>query len=227
MSNRIFKLAIDGPSGVGKSTTANTLAERLEFVRIDSGTLYRALTHILLKEYKDINTQILLKNEQQINNFEFTISTTKILYDNENIKPMLKTAIIDKNVSIVAKQYFVREKIKKMQYKLINDLEKDGCEGIIIDGRDIGTVILPDADLKVYLTANAKVRAQRRWKENGEGEYEKVYCDMIRRDKEDIEREHGPLRKAEDAVEVDNSEMSFEEQIEVIYKLVTERIGNK
>ncbi|KAM0673372.1 hypothetical protein GVAV_003061 [Gurleya vavrai] len=96
--------------------------------------------------------------------------------------------------------------------------------GIIIDGRDIGTIILPNANLKIFLTASEEIRAKRRWEENGKiDDYEKILTDMKRRDYEDINREHGPLKKAEDAIIVDNSNLSFEEQVDIIYNYVLER----
>ncbi|KAM0685647.1 hypothetical protein COBT_003139 [Conglomerata obtusa] len=214
-----FQIAIDGPSGVGKSSTAQALAKKLNFTRIDSGTLYRALTYIILKKQPVITDEYMLQNTEYICNLSFDVCADRIVHDGLDIKKYLRHRDVDLFVSVVARQPFVREKIRVMQNAL---MESHG--GVIIDGRDIGTVIMPDADVKVFLTAREDVRAQRRWIENNKvDEYEKVLNDMRRRDFEDINREFGPLKKAEDAVVVDNSDIGFDEQVEIIFKLVKEK----
>lgn len=219
-----FQIAIDGPSGVGKSTTASKLAARLNFTRIDSGTLYRALTYILLDRYKYLDRELILAEESAISQTAFKMAGDAIIYNGENIKPHLREAQIDRLVSVVARVPYVREKIKNMQHALINAINS----GVIIDGRDIGTVILPRADLKIFLTAKEEIRAQRRWVELGRrGSYEDLYNDMVRRDYEDINRKVGPLKQADDAVIVDNSDLTLDGQVDLIYNMAMERINKR
>ncbi|KAM0677320.1 hypothetical protein BDAP_002183 [Binucleata daphniae] len=216
LSQKTFQIAIDGPSGVGKSSTAEALSAKLNFVRIDSGMLYRALTYILLQKHNEITENLLNSLKDEIMKIKFEVYTDRIIYDEINIKPFLRQKDVEMNVSLVAKQSYVRKRIREIQNILIKDLKN-----IIIDVRDIGTIILPNADLKIYLTASDEIRARRRWLENGKTEkYEKVLDDMRKRDYDDINREHGPLKKAEDAIEIDNSNITFEEGVDKIYNLV-------
>lgn len=228
INRKIFQLAIDGPSGVGKSSTASLLAENLKFIRIDSGTLYRAITFIILEIYGKLDAEIMELHKAEISALEFAMNKDGIYYNGQNIKPHLKKSQIDKHVTIVARYPYVREKIKAIQHITIDNMDRCEFGGVIIDGRDIGTVILPDADLKIFLTAKEDIRALRRWNELGrKGAYEDILSDMKRRDYEDIHREIGPLKQAKDAIVVDNTEMNLEQQVDEIERLVYQKMGNK
>ncbi|EJW04510.1 cytidylate kinase [Edhazardia aedis USNM 41457] len=246
-----IKVAIDGPSGVGKSSTSQKLSEMLGFERLDSGKIYRSITYALLlkmnkfkkqpeKLNKTITEEYIRENEMFIRNFsvdnpvgtfnmhysEYNKSVDKYVKRKMEIScDELKQYFVEKNVSIVAKIDIVRTRVSKLQHEIINSAKN----GIIVDGRDIGTVIMPDAHVKIFLTASPDVRAKRRFDEilqeqkTTDINYEKVLEDIKTRDYNDINRKIGPLLKAKDAIEIDCSYMTFNEQVQKIYDAVVEQ----
>jgi cytidylate kinase len=216
-----YSIAIDGPAASGKSSTAEDLAKELDFQRIDSGSLYRAVTYLVLKEFGAQNLDI--QNEKVkkfIKNLNISQRQAKTFSNEIDISEYLHKPEIDSNVGKVAKESYVREKMKKIQQEAI----KYATNGIVIDGRDIGTVIIPDAFLKVFITAKDTTRALRRSNQTGQS-YEEVLADLRKRDHEDITRQHGPLKKADDAVVIENDNITKREAVEMIVKIFNEKIN--
>ena len=228
-SNKRLTIAIDGHSSCGKSTVAKSLAKQLNYTYIDSGAMYRAVTlycmrHDLIKD-GEVNASELKSKFREIKiHFTFDENTQKYLtwLNNQLIEDEIRTIQVSDNVSIVSKIGFVREQLVAMQ----QEMGKQG--GIVMDGRDIGTVVFPQADLKIFMTASVEVRANRRYKElldNGDTvTYKEVADNIQKRDQLDENREISPLRKADDAITIDNSNLTREEQLEKILNLVNERI---
>lgn len=217
-----FNIAIDGPSAAGKSTIADILAERLGYNHLDTGAMYRAVA------YKALKDNISLEDEEKIvkmihgMNLKMNVDGTVIL-DDDDISEEIRTPEISMGASNVSKLEGCRKALVEMQQKI--------CEegGYILDGRDIGTVVLADAPVKIYLVATAEARAERRLKqnlENGiESDYETILQDIIKRDYQDTHREHSPLRKADDAVEIDTSKMTIEEVVQAVLEVIKEKVG--
>ena len=213
-----WQIAIDGPAASGKSTISKLLANKLGFQYLDTGAMYRAVT------LKALNSKINLENEEE---YSFLENTTiefidnKIHLDGVDVSKEIRTLEVTNNASLVAKFGYVRSRLVAMQQKLAES------QNIIVDGRDIGTVVLPKANLKIFLTASVRVRAIRRMKENETRgiilNLEETEKDIEVRDYKDSHREIGPLTQADDAVLVDTSDLSVEEVIETITRLVFER----
>ena len=222
-----YKIAIDGPSGTGKSTTAKSLAKKLSFIYIDTGAMYRAIGLYCYKNNINLEDEKLVKkNLKDIDiDLVYKDGVQEILLNGENVSKEIRENHISKCASIVSAYKDVRTKLVAMQ----RDLAKKNS--IIMDGRDIGTVVLPDADLKIYLVANDEVRAERRYKEliekGQDVTLESIKKELIERDYRDTHRENSPLKKAEDAIEVDTSYLSKEEVVDKIYDLFTEKVGKK
>jgi CMP/dCMP kinase len=208
----VYKIAIDGPAGSGKSTTAGLLRKKLGFITINSGNIYRSVAYIVGKKYPkyDLDDKEVMKF---INNLDLRMVKDAIYYDNEDITPYLRTEEIDKECAIVAKELYIRKKVGDLQKKFIENSDV----GIIIEGRDIGTNILPDATLKVYLDASPEIRAERRFTERPSVSYDDTLESITRRDLEDRTRKHGPLVKPKDAFVLLNDFLSTDEVVECIY----------
>lgn len=223
MSKRI-SIAIDGPAAAGKSTVAKIIAEKLSYIYIDTGAMYRALT------YKAITENVNLEDENKLmnilSNMNILLKPSKsgqlVYINDEDVTETIRSSEVTNSVSIVAKHRMVREEMVKRQ----QDLSKSG--GVVMDGRDIGTHVLPQAEVKVFLLASVQERAVRRHEENLSKGYESNLEVLIKeietRDKLDSEREVAPLRKAEDAVVIDTTSLSIEEVVAKIMELVGERI---
>lgn len=220
-----YKIAIDGPSGTGKSTSAKILAKDLSFIYIDTGAMYRAVGLYCYKNGIDID------NEEQVKSILDKIDIN-IFYKDGNQEIELNGEIVSKEIrenhishcaSVVSQYKDVREKLVSLQQNLAKK------NSVIMDGRDIGTVVLPDADLKIYLIASDEIRADRRYKELLEKgqtvEYDKILEELKERDYRDSNRENSPLRKADDAIELDNSDMTIEEVVENIKELFNKKVG--
>ena len=216
-------IAIDGFSSTGKSSISKAIAEKLGFVNIDTGALYRGVTYFALENYFDgdhtIDLQLLIRNLSKIN-LEFRKENgSLILYLNgKNIDLEIRETRISDYVSLIAKQKEVRDYLLEMQKSFgING-------GIIVDGRDIATVVFPDADFKFFLTASNEERAKRRFLELTEAgiqvKYEEVLENLIKRDKIDSQREIAPLKMAEDAILIDNSNLTKQETIDAICDII-------
>lgn len=218
MNNRRIIIAIDGHSSCGKSTFAKAIAARLGYIFIDTGAMYRAVTLYAL-EHGAIsgciaNEELIESMLSDINiNFRFNPErgASDIYVNGDMVEGKIRTIEVSNCVSAVSSIGAVRSKLVAMQ----QEMGRDG--GVVMDGRDIGTVVFPDAELKIYMTADAMVRAERRYKElTAKGDrvsLEEIYENVVSRDKADMSRAISPLRKADDAIVLDNSHMSVEEQM--------------
>ena len=215
-----YSVAIDGPAGAGKSTIAKMVAKKLGFIYVDTGAMYRAMAlHLLRKGIpatdsaaisaacEDADITIQYQNGEQV-----------VLLNGENVNGLIRTEEVGNMASSSSTNGDVRKKLVSLQQKLAKTAE------VIMDGRDIGTVVLPDANVKIYLTAGSDVRAKRRYDElTAKGvacDLQKIEKDIIERDERDMNREISPLRQADDAVLVDSSYMTIEEVAEKIISLI-------
>ena len=199
-------IAIDGPAGSGKSTIAKLIAEDLGLVYLDTGAMYRLVT------LKALNEGILgdfEKIKKMLNNLNIDIKENGFYLDSVDVSDESRKPIVSENVSDIAAIREVREKMVDLQRKFSES------KNVILDGRDIGTVVFPNADVKIFLVANAKERANRRYKElvkKGENvKIEEIYENILKRDEIDSTRKESPLKKAEDAIEVDTTSKNIEE----------------
>ncbi len=219
----MFNIAIDGPAGAGKSTIAKEIAKKINFVYVDTGAMFRSMALYLL------NNNIDPENEELVSSscpdMDITITYVdgeqQVILNGENVSGKIRTEEVGKTASTIAKYSAVRTKLLELQRALASK------EQVIMDGRDIGTAVLPNAELKVYLTASSDERARRRVKqleENGmAADFEEIKADIIKRDEQDMNREIAPLKQADDAILVDSSDMSVEEVIDHIVSLYQER----
>lgn len=206
MSNYI--IALDGPSGSGKSTIANLLANKLKISYLNTGSMYRALTLYFLenniKKSDNIDIEILKK-------INIDINEDKVFLNGKNVSQEIRDKEVTENVSWVSSIPVVREYLVEMQRKISKN------KSIILDGRDIGTVVFPDAKYKFYLDASSFVRAKRRFEQNEiDKSFEEIKKDIEKRDYLDSHREISPLKKAEDAIEIDSSDLTIDQTIEKI-----------
>ena len=220
-----YKIALDGPSGTGKSTTAKLLAKKLNFIYIDTGAMYRAVGLYCDKNKINIENEDEIKkhlNDIDINIF-YKDGVQEISLNQEVVSKEIRQNHISHYASVVSQYKDVREKLVSMQQKLAEE------NSVIMDGRDIGTVVLPNADLKIYLVASNEVRAERRFKEliekGQDVKKEDILKELEERDYRDTHRENSPLRKAPDAIEVDNSSLTIDETVDKIYDLFKEKVG--
>ncbi|WP_299436092.1 (d)CMP kinase [uncultured Aquimarina sp.] len=223
-------IAIDGYSSTGKSTVARQLAKKLGYIYVDTGAMYRAVTLYAMQhnfiDQSHFDKEALEQSLSLINiRFEVNSDTglAEVVLNNKNVEKEIRTLEVSKLVSPVAAISMVRKKLVEQQQLMGKD------SGIVMDGRDIGTVVFPDAELKLFMTATAKDRAERRYKELLErGEdvtYEDVLKNVVNRDHIDSTRKDSPLRKAEDAIEIDNSNLTLVEQFEQILAIAKKVIA--
>lgn len=212
----MIRIAIDGPGGAGKSTIAKQVAKALDIDYIDTGAMYRAVGYKLIRDNVDMYDEDALLAMLEATDIDF--SGGKTILDGEDISDRIRTQEISRKASECSALAPVRAKLVELQKKM------GSTKSVIMDGRDIGTVVLKDAELKIYLTASAEERAERRYKElllKGEDiSYEKVLEDMQERDYNDMHRKITPLRKADDAIELDTTGMSIDEVTEYILRKV-------
>ncbi|MBR3005869.1 MAG: (d)CMP kinase [Erysipelotrichaceae bacterium] len=218
-----INIAIDGPSAAGKSTIADELAKILGYTHLDTGAMYRA---VALKAIRD---GIALDDEEKIvamiDAMDLEMPADgRVILENEDVSKAIRTDEISMGASNVSKLQGCRAALVKMQQKICQN------GGYFLDGRDIGTVVLKDAPVKIYMVASAEARAQRRVlqnRENGlEADYETILEDIRKRDYQDMHREHSPLTKAEDAIEIDTSDMTIKEVVDAVLKIVKEKTGD-
>lgn len=218
-------IAIDGYSACGKSTTARAVANKLGYTYVDSGAMYRAVTWYLLQNGVDIGQQDVRKWLDEINiTFRSNIDGKPVTYLNdEDVEEKIRAMDVSEHVSAVAALSVVRRAMVRQQQAMGKE------KGIVMDGRDIGTVVFPKAELKIFMTARPDIRAARRLEEleqkGIESSLEEVVTNLQERDRIDTTRSDSPLRKAADAIELDNSNLSFEEQVEKVIALATKKIG--
>ncbi|ERN54159.1 (d)CMP kinase [Alkalihalophilus marmarensis] len=221
--NNLMNIAIDGPAGAGKSTVAKLVAERLSYLYIDTGAMYRALTYAALE--KNVNLEDEDALDQLLEGIDIDLKHTKngvLVYVNKaDVTELIRTDDVNKHVSLVASHPSVRIEMVERQRTLAKGTDA------VLDGRDIGTYVLPDAELKVFLTASVEERARRRHEEQVKkglpSNFEELKKDIARRDELDSTREFAPLKKANDAVEIDSTSMSIEEVAASIINLAKER----
>ncbi|KKK37579.1 cytidylate kinase [Mesobacillus campisalis] len=224
MSKRI-SIAIDGPAAAGKSTVAKRVAENLEYVYIDTGAMYRALTLKAILRGADMDDPALIMDILDDTAIELLPGSEGqlVLLDGQEVTAEIRTAEVTNKVSYVA----IHEEVRKEMVKRQQELAAKG--GVVMDGRDIGTHVLPDAEVKVFLLASVDERAQRRHAENLQkgfpSDLEQLKQEIAQRDKIDSERKVSPLKKADDAVEIDTTSLSIQQVVDTIMKLATERIG--
>ena len=219
-----FVVAIDGPAGAGKSTIAKLAAGKLDFAYIDTGAMYRAVTWKLLQTGKTFSAELAGKLANEINiEFRPENAVNRVFVDGMEVTEAIRTAAVTGLVSKVAAVPDVRTAMVDQQRRMGNE------GGIVMDGRDIGTVVFPDAELKVFVTASPEVRAQRRFDElQAKGmpaDYEDILKNVQERDYIDSHREESPLRQAEDALLLDNSNMTIPEQKAWLLERFHERVG--
>ena len=220
-------VAIDGYSSCGKSTLAKQIAEKLNFLFIDSGAMYRAVTLYFLKNNINIqNTEDVTKALTQIHiRFENIDGKNITFLNGENVENEIRSLAVSNLVSEVAAITCVRKKMVALQRGM------SGENGIVMDGRDIGSVVFPDADIKIFVTADPIVRAQRRYNElvakNQHVDLHEIISNLAHRDKIDTERADSPLMRAENSILLDNTEMSISEQFDLVLDLVTKKISEK
>ena len=218
-------IAIDGYSSTGKSTTAKAVAKALGYVYIDTGAMYRAVTYLALEKgyvsTSGIEVKSLMKDLRK-SEIKFVynpeLGFSEIYLDGKNIENEIRGIEIANWVSEVAKQSEVRTYLVDLQRKMGKD------KGIVMDGRDIGTTVFPEAELKIFMTASEQVRAERRYRElqakGDNASFEEVLANIQHRDHIDTTRKESPLRKADDAIVIDNTNLTIEEQVEKILAMV-------
>ena len=219
----MHSIAIDGPAGAGKSTIAKMVAKKLDFIYVDTGAMYRAMALYFIRNQigdkeeekiaaacKDIQVSLAYENGEQ-----------QVILNGENVNAYIRTEEVSMMTSNISKYPAVRETLLSLQ----RDLAKSS--NVIMDGRDIGTCVLPDATAKIYLTASSAERARRRYKEQTERglecDLQEIERDIIARDEQDMNREIAPLRQAEDAVFVDSYDLTIEEVVEEIIRIYQEK----
>ncbi|MBT4333259.1 MAG: (d)CMP kinase [Candidatus Cloacimonetes bacterium] len=220
--NEKYVIAIDGPAASGKSTTAKQLAKKLKYIYIDTGAMYRASGLCTLLQNVRMDDEVALQKmlDEISIKIEYAEEGNRIYLNGEDVSERIREADSTKLSSQIAVIGIVRRKMVELQRKM----GENG--GVIMDGRDIGTVVFPNADFKFFMIADARTRALRRWKEaNEKGEnisLEEIEKEMIWRDKNDSTRDISPLVQAEDAIPVDNSIMTIDEQVKFILNNIKE-----
>lgn len=220
-----IKISIDGPSGSGKSTTAKIVAENLQYIYIDTGAMYRAITYAWLQSGLELTKENLKTiTDNSIVDMKQSYEGQRTFLNGKDISDEIRTTEVTKYVSPVSADGYVREVMVEQQ----RNIGKDG--GIVMDGRDIGTIVFPDAELKIYLIASVEARTERRLKEMLQKKmdvtYEEVKKLLLDRDKYDSSREISPLRKAIDAIEIDTSNITIHEQTNIIIELAKKIINS-
>ena len=220
----MIQIAIDGPAGAGKSTIAKAAAKHLGFIYVDTGALYRTVGLNALRLGKDTKSadEVVPTLEGLDVSLRFVDGEQRVFLGEEDVS----TAIRQNEVSMAASNVSAIPKVREFLFDLQRDIaKKNNC---IMDGRDIGTVVLPDAQIKIYLTASAEARADRRFKELTEKgqvvEYENILKEIKERDYQDMNREIAPLKQADDAVLVDTTELTLQESIDYMIKVIKERL---
>lgn len=217
-----FNIAIDGPSAAGKSTIAQLLADKYKLIKLDTGAMYRCVGYLVKKMDLDVNDEdSVLK---VFNNFDLEIKADGSIYLNSfKINEEIRNDEISMLASMASKHLKVRNKLVALQREIASE------KGYVLEGRDIGTVVLPDALIKIFLEADLLVRVQRRFDEyKSKGmqvDFQQIKSDMNKRDFQDRNRKHSPLLKADDAIVIDVSYLSLDEIIEQLSKIIDKKLG--
>lgn len=217
-----MNIAIDGPAGAGKSTIAKRLAKKLGFIYVDTGAMYRAMAYYFLQhniDAKDENAIAAACPDVDVT-ITYENGEQQVLLNGENVNGVIRNEEVGNMASSTSVYPVVRKKLVELQRQLAKSAD------VIMDGRDIGTCVLPDAQVKIYLTASSATRAKRRFDELTEKgvscDLAEIEKDIIDRDYRDMHRETSPLRQAEDAVLIDSSEMNIDEVVDAIYQVYSE-----
>ncbi len=227
MNKMSFQIAIDGPAGAGKSTIARKVAKQKGFIYVDTGAMYRAMAYYLLS--KKVSPKDAQAIEENCQNADITICYEEgeqvVLLNGENVNGVIRSEAVGNMASASSPNPKVRERLTLLQKELAK------TNNVVMDGRDIGTCVIPDADVKIYLTASSKVRAKRRFDElSAKGiscDIEQIEADIIKRDEQDMTRKVAPLKQAEDAVLLDSSHMTVDEVAGAILDLCEKREKGK
>lgn len=217
-------IAIDGPAGAGKSTIAKIVAKKLDYIYVDTGAMYRAMALYLLNN--GVDKENINAIEEACENADISISYENgeqvVLLKGKNVNGLIRTEEVGNMASVSSANVKVRAKLVSLQQKLAQE------KNVVMDGRDIGTVVLPDSECKIYLTASSAVRAKRRYDElqakGVECDINTIEEDIIERDHRDMTRKNSPLKQAEDAILVDSSEMSIEEVADKIISIAESKL---
>jgi cytidylate kinase len=223
MLNKRLNITIDGPAGAGKSTIAKMVSKKLNCIYVDTGAMYRAVALFFIKNgiASDDEKRIAKEIENIQVDIQFEAGDQKVLLNGKDVTEEIRAERVGNWASEISKYTLVREYLVKMQREVATK------QDVVMDGRDIGTVVLPQANVKIYLTASSKVRAMRRYNELTQ---KGVFCDIhdieqgiMERDAQDMNREISPLRQAKDAILIDSSNMTIDEVVEKIVSLARER----
>lgn len=218
-----MNIAIDGPAGAGKSTIARKLAEKLGYIYVDTGAMYRAMALCMLNQGIDAKkeAQVVFAAEEADISIQYQQGEQQVILNGENVTGQIRKEAVSRMASSISVYPAVRKKLVALQQKLAKTAD------VIMDGRDIGTCVLPDAKVKIYLTASVEARAKRRFLEltekGADCNLDEIKKDIEERDYRDMHREASPLKQAEDAVLVDSSNMNIEEVVEAILNIWQER----
>ncbi len=220
----MISVAIDGPSGAGKSSISKTVAKKLGFIHVDTGALYRALAYTFIKNGINLGDEISIENLLKTTNVKIKHinGVQSVFVNDENITGFIRTEEVSMGASNISKMPIIRSFLLGLQRQIAAE------NNVIMDGRDIGTVVLPNADVKIFLTASPQKRAERRYKEllekNENIVYNDIIEDIIKRDYQDEHREIAPLKPAEDSVLVDTSDLNFDESVQKITEVIEAKI---
>lgn len=226
MKYKDLKIAIDGPASSGKSTIAKLLADEFQLVYVDTGAMYRTLTYLALKNNVEVNDEkrlAALLKETEIT-FKRNKNSQEVFANEENVTEAIRQNDVTNNVSIVSSFPKVREELVHRQQIIAEQ------SGVVMDGRDIGTVVLPNADVKIFLVASVEERAERRYLENKEkgieSNFDRLKQEIIDRDEYDTNRKESPLKQAEDAVRLDTTSLSIPEVVKKCKEIIHKKLNN-
>ena len=217
----MLRVAIDGPGGTGKSTIAKAIAERFGLEYIDTGAMYRSIGLKALRSgvsHEDVDAVM-----DMLDDTEIDFNNNRMILDGEDVSGLIRTNEISMAASNISKLPCVRDKVDRLSKHLA------ATRDVIMEGRDICTIVIPDAEVKIFMTADPEVRAKRRYLQlrdaGREADYDQILDEIQKRDYQDSHRDYHPLRQAEDAVYLDTSDMTIEENIQAIADLITEKTG--
>ena len=218
----MLRVAIDGPGGTGKSTIAREVAQKLGLEYIDTGAMYRSMALKSLRE--KVSPSDAQAVEEMLVNTEIDFRDNHMFLDGEDVSGLIRTNEISMAASDISKLPCVRAKADALSQHLAS------TRNVIMEGRDIGTIVIPDAEVKIFMTASPEVRARRRFlqlREAGKpADYDEIYADIQKRDYQDSHRDYHPLKQAEDAVYLDTSELSYDENIKAVLNIIAEKTGS-
>lgn len=220
---KTVNIAVDGPSGAGKSTLARRLAARLGYIYVDTGALYRAIAYDMIQHHAETEQEITERLPQLHITIDYQDSVQHVYVNGADVSGLIRTPEVSMGASRVSAIPAVRQFLFDLQQRLARE------HSVVMDGRDIGTVVLPDADVKIFLTASPEKRAQRRFleleeKQPGVQSYEDVLRDVIRRDEQDMNRAVSPLKQAEDAVLVDTTDADLAQSEQMLLDVCKEKL---